>query len=166
MVSERYTTVSLLRTIEAVLGIPPLGLNDALAQPMSAVFERRARPWSYAASVPEVLRKTALPLPERRAEEPPATRACGERASRDAAYWRDRLGDQDYSAEDRLDTPRFNAALWSGRRKEAAPPAAGHRDLRRNRAGMLAAYRARQGCAALAAGDRVTVPTMSAPLPR
>jgi hypothetical protein len=93
-------------------------------------------------------------LPERRADAP-AARACGERPPRDAAYWRDRLGDQDYSAEDRLDTPRFNAALWSGRRAEAAPPAADHRDLRRNRAALLAAYRARHGCAhATRSGER------------
>ena len=35
LVSTRYTTVNLLRTIEAVLGLKPLGLNDALAMPMA-----------------------------------------------------------------------------------------------------------------------------------
>jgi DNA-binding beta-propeller fold protein YncE len=155
VVSEHYTTVSLLRTIEAVLGIPPLGLNDAFAPPMSAVFERRAQPWSYAATVPVVLRQTALPLPERRAEWRSGTRACNERAPRDAAYWRDRLGDQDYSAEDRLDTERFNAVLWRGRRGGVEPHATERRDLRRNRAALLAAYRAGQGCAhAPSSGDR------------
>src|SRR5262249_28990546 len=39
VVSPRYNTVSMLRTIEAVLGIQPMGLNDAVQQPMSEVFE-------------------------------------------------------------------------------------------------------------------------------
>jgi DNA-binding beta-propeller fold protein YncE len=154
VVSERYTTVSMLRTIEALAGILPLGLNDALAEPMSAVFTRRARPWSYAALVPEVLRQTQLPLPERRAEASPR-RVCGERPPRDAAYWRERLGDQDYSAEDRLDTERFNAALWRGRRGSEAPSGLDRRNLRRNRAALLAAYRSQRGCgAAPSSGER------------
>jgi len=153
VVPQAYTTVSLLRTIEGVLGIPPLGLNDALAAPMSAVFERRWRPWSYAAAVPEVLRQTKLPLPERHAGMPPP-RACGERPPRAADYWRDTLGDQDYRSEDRLDTARFNAALWRGRRAEAEPPVGKGGDLRRHRAALLAAYCARHRCAAPSPGER------------
>jgi hypothetical protein len=39
VVSEHYTTVSMVRTIEEVLDLPPLGLHDAMAQPMSEVFD-------------------------------------------------------------------------------------------------------------------------------
>ena len=39
LVSTRYTTVNVLRTIEAVLGLKPLGLNDALAAPMADLFD-------------------------------------------------------------------------------------------------------------------------------
>ena len=52
----------MLRTIEEVLGLPPLGLNDGLAEPMSEVFDLAQAEWSYEAIVPEVLRSTRLPL--------------------------------------------------------------------------------------------------------
>ena len=41
VVSTFYATVSMLRTIEDVLGIEPLGLNDGLAVPMSDAFDRQ-----------------------------------------------------------------------------------------------------------------------------
>src|SRR5262249_52620822 len=39
VVSTRYTTVNVVKTIEEVLGIGPIGLNDALAAPMSDIFD-------------------------------------------------------------------------------------------------------------------------------
>jgi hypothetical protein len=96
--------------------------------------------------VPPVLTSTDLPVPRPRAAAAPGV-DCGALAPRDAAYWRDRLGDQDYTTEDRLDTERFNAELWRGRKADSAPPATG-RDLRRNRAALLAAFRAQHGCSA------------------
>ena len=143
VIAERYTTVNLLRTIEDVLGIPPLGLNDGLARPMSAVFEEKKLPWTYAAQVPAVLRSTALPLPQRRAERQPPP--CGGLAPRDEAYWQARLGDEDYRAEDRLDTARFNRELWLGRMGETAPPSES-RNLAHHRAALLAAWRRKNGC--------------------
>ena len=53
VVSTSYTTVSLLRTIEDILGLEPLGLTDGLAEPMAEVFEQTLRPWTYTALVPE-----------------------------------------------------------------------------------------------------------------
>ena len=138
VISRRYTTVNLLRTIEDILGIPPLGLNDGLAAPMSDVFDETALPWRHDAVVPAILTTTQLPLPPRHAALPLS--GCGAVPPRSAAYWQEQLGDQDYSAEDRLDTERFNAALWRGRRAEPSPPQATGRDLRRDRAALLAAY--------------------------
>ncbi len=63
LVSERYTTVHVLRTIEDILGIEPLGLNDSSVEPMTAVFDRAADVWDYRAVVPAVLKTTQLPLP-------------------------------------------------------------------------------------------------------
>jgi DNA-binding beta-propeller fold protein YncE len=63
VVSTRYTTVNVLKTIETILGIGPIGLNDAFAAPMSEVFDPKATAWSYKAIVPEPLRATRLPLP-------------------------------------------------------------------------------------------------------
>ena len=47
VVSTRYTTVNMVRTIEAVLGLAPMGLNDALAAPMAEVFDPRQADWSF-----------------------------------------------------------------------------------------------------------------------
>src|SRR5580693_7336067 len=41
VVSTRYTTVNMVRTIEAVLGLKPIGINDAMAAPMAQVFDTR-----------------------------------------------------------------------------------------------------------------------------
>jgi DNA-binding beta-propeller fold protein YncE len=149
VVSRPYTTVNLLRTIEDVLGIPPLGLNDGLAEPMTEVFDPKRPDWSYDAVVPDVLRTTQLPLPERRADDGGTGSPCVTLPPRSPAYWQAQLGDQDYRAEDRLDPDRFNAALWAGRKGEAAAPdAPDGRDLRRDRAALLATFRAAARCGA------------------
>src|SRR5262249_21263121 len=67
VVSERYTTVNMLRTIEEALGISPIGLTDAFAAPMTEAFDREQAAWSYTAKVPVVLRATRLPLPSSQA---------------------------------------------------------------------------------------------------
>ena len=38
LVSTQYNTIDFLRTIEEVLGLPPMNLNDALARPMADIF--------------------------------------------------------------------------------------------------------------------------------
>ena len=64
LVSTRYTTVNLLRTIEDVLGLSPMGITDGNALPMSAVFEQGPLATTvYTAIVPNILRTTDLPLP-------------------------------------------------------------------------------------------------------
>jgi hypothetical protein len=44
---------------------------------------------------------------------------------------------QDFSTEDRLDTPRFNSALWAGLGSGPEPVARDGRDLRENRSELL-----------------------------
>jgi len=114
LVSERYTSVHVLRTIEDVLGIEPLGLNDSSVEPMTAVFDRGLRAWDYRAIVPAVLRTTQLPLP---AGPAAGLNPGGEnktRPQRDAAYWAAKTGGMDFSVEDRLDTGRFNPFFGPG----------------------------------------------------
>ena len=55
-----------LKTIEDMLGIEPLGLNDSSVEPMTAIFDRAAEARDYQVIVPGVLRTTKLPLPRRR----------------------------------------------------------------------------------------------------
>ncbi len=136
VVSKRYHTVDLVRTIEAVLGLGPMGLNDALAEPMAEVFDPAVAAWSYDAIVPAVLRTTTLPLPlplaaTARAGCPPPARSPG--------YWAAAMAGQDFSQEDRLDTAAFNLALWRGLKGAAPYPAARDgRDLRAGRSRLLA----------------------------
>jgi hypothetical protein len=133
VISTRHNTVDLIRTMEAVLGTAPLGLNDAMAEPMAEVFDIKASPdWRFEARVPAVLRTTGLPLP-------PARQACLARPTHDAAWWAAAMKGQDFSSEDRLDTAAFNRALWRGLRGNAPYPAARTGvDLRAHREQLLA----------------------------
>jgi DNA-binding beta-propeller fold protein YncE len=140
LVSLRYTTVHLLRTIEDILGIEPLGLNDSSVEPMAAVFDRTLQTWDYRAIVPAVLRTTQLPLAAATADDAATANDLAHAWPRhDAAFWASRTADMDFSAEDRLDTPRFNRILWAGLMGDSAPfpesPKA--RNLRRHRARLL-----------------------------
>ena len=107
VVSTRYTTVNVLKTVEEVLGVSPIGLNDALASPMLDVFDRSAANWSYTSIVPDILRSTELPLP------------AGEHNSRStpahpARYWERAMAGQNFSGPDRTNPVTFNRALWRG----------------------------------------------------
>ena len=50
LISDRYDQLSMLRTIEILLNMPPLNLNDALAIPMLSIFTEKpdSRPYSSA----------------------------------------------------------------------------------------------------------------------
>jgi hypothetical protein len=107
VISTPYTTVDLLRTLEAVLGLKPQNLNLARARLMTDLFDPTLANWGYKAVVPAALRTTTLPLP-------PAQTAQAAPPMRSSAWWTKAMQGQDFSAEDRLDTARFNAALWRG----------------------------------------------------
>ncbi len=135
VVSTRYDTVNLVRTIEDILGFGPMGLNDALAAPMTAVFDTTQTDWSFSAKVPAVLRSTGLPLPPPMAGKQ-ARSSCPPPHS--GAYWAAAMVGQNFSVEDKLDTGAFNLALWRGFRPDAPYPSARDgRDLRKNRAALL-----------------------------
>ncbi|WP_348757019.1 bifunctional YncE family protein/alkaline phosphatase family protein [Candidatus Methylocalor cossyra] len=154
LVSTRYTTVSLLRTIEEVLGLPPLGINDGLTAPMADVFDLTQRTWDYQAVVPGELCATALVengQPLCAAAAPRAIAAanrCPGVPDRDARYWAVTMEGQDFSVEDRLDEEAFNRALWRGLKGADVPyPEIRHgRDLREGREALLKA-RAQAVCA-------------------
>jgi len=139
VVSTRYTTVNVLRTIESILGLKPLGLNDAMAMPMADIFDPGQASWTYRANAADVLRTTQLPIPgDRFVQRSAAIRPC---APRSAAWWEEAMRGQNFAAEDRLDTPRFNSALWRGLGSGPEPTTRSNRDLSENRAALLAASR-------------------------
>jgi len=107
VISTPYTTVDLLHTLESILKLKPDNLNLARARFMSDVFDPSITHWTYDAVVPAALRATRLPLP-------PATTAVILPPMRSSDYWEKAMAGQDFRGEDRLDTVRFNAALWEG----------------------------------------------------
>jgi hypothetical protein len=124
VVSTRYSTVNMLRTIEDILHLEPMGLNDGLQPPMTDVFMHERKPWKYTPIVPDVLRTTQLPLP-------PATAAntlaeterikAFARTAHDAAYWADRTRGLDFTRSDHANTNHFNRVLWAGLLGDAEP---------------------------------------------
>jgi len=114
-VSTRYTTVSVVKTIEKILGIGPVGLNDALATLMSDIFDPNSPTWSYKSVVPEMLRSTKLSLPA-------VGHASNAVPKHSAAYWSKMMADQDFSALDRVDPHTFNRELWRGLRGDQPYP--------------------------------------------
>jgi hypothetical protein len=137
VVSQYYTTVSMLRTIEDVLGISPLGLNDAFQPPMTEVFSQQQVEWTYTARVPAILRTTQLPVPPAGPQEKSQT-LSPQTGRRDAAYWAAKTRGMDFSVEDKIDTAAFNKMLWEGL-KGATPMPEEHdgRDLRKHRRKLL-----------------------------
>jgi YVTN family beta-propeller protein len=112
VVSTYYTTVSLVRTIEDVLGLDHLNLNTATAAPMTAVFDLSQKDWTFDAKPSAVLLKTELPLS-------PAARASAQSLpdvviTHDSAYWATQTKGFDFSAEDRIDADKFNRIIWHG----------------------------------------------------
>ena len=113
VISTRYSTVNLLKTLERLLDLPPLGLNDSIALPMAQVFDpaTAAAPWTYTAKWPQPLDSTDLPKPP---AQHASARPAGVLPERPAAWWSAAMAGQDFAAEDKLDTAKFNAALWRG----------------------------------------------------
>jgi DNA-binding beta-propeller fold protein YncE len=136
LVSTRYTTMNLLRTIEAVLGLRPLSINDALAIPMADVFDLGQSRWSFRANAADVLRRTNLPITADRFDRTTASVRC---SSHSSDYWATAMAGQDFRTEDKLDTDAFNAALWAGLGTGSQPLSRSGSDLRKNRAAVRVA---------------------------
>ena len=124
LISDRYTTVNLMRTMETILGLKPLNFHDANAKPMTSVFDLAQAHWTYRARVPDMLRRSTLPLP-------PQQGAVDVHPLHDVTFWAAQTARFDFSAEDRLDVDAYNQILWAGTRGDIPYPAA--RDGRNRR---------------------------------
>jgi DNA-binding beta-propeller fold protein YncE len=146
VVSQRYTTVSMISTIVDILGIEHLGTFDALERPMTDAFSRSAGKWSFNAIVPDILRTTQLPLPVKTAKnslKKDALSSFYARPRHDVAYWTEKTAGFDFSRADQVDAPAYNLILWKGVVGDAIPyPAARDaRDLSKNRSALLKQWR-------------------------
>ncbi len=109
LVHTSYATPSLLRTLEILLGLAPLGQSDAFAPPMDDVFTDAVDTTPFVATVPDVLRSTTLPLPPL----PPGAKAQNlARPRGTAASWAIATDGYDFSHEDRLPAEEFNRLLY------------------------------------------------------
>ncbi len=108
VVSTPYNTVSMVRTMEEILGLSPLNLNDGTSLPMTNVFDLMQTSWSYTAAPSLLLYNTQLPLP------PLPVGATIPKPAQDAAYWAAATKGLDFSGEDRLDGKAYNRILWKG----------------------------------------------------
>jgi hypothetical protein len=108
VVSSSYNTVNFLRTIEEVLGLPPMNLNDALARPMADIFNTTPSAWSFTAVPAPILYNTQLPLPAK------AAGLIVPLPTHDAAYWAKVTQGVDFTGEDRMDFASYNLILWKG----------------------------------------------------
>ena len=108
LVSTPYNTVNFVRTIEEVLGLDPLNLNDATALGMADVFDTHQSDWTYEATPSALLYTTQLPLTERTA----GLRIPKQKHT--AAYWARVTKGLDFSKEDRVNEDLYNRILWKG----------------------------------------------------
>jgi YVTN family beta-propeller protein len=132
VVHERYTTVNMVRTIEDVLGLGHLNLNDEYERPMTEAFDLRQATWSYTAIMPAPIAHELGVALNQSQLAPPFHDA------QPAAYWARRTRGFDWSQEDRIPTALFNQILWKGLTGGTPYPFARSRtDLSRDRDVLL-----------------------------
>ena len=135
VVSQRYTTVNVLRTIEDILGTDHLNIHTATQAPMTELFDLSKKSWSFQAVASGYLENTQLPIPPGAF----ASTKSVPRSTHNAVYWADKTKEFDFSVEDHLgNVDKFNRIVWQGLKGSAPYPE--HRtglDLRINRQQLL-----------------------------
>ena len=107
LIHEFHNTVSLIRTIELLLGIEPMNQLDATATPIN-IFRAQADLRSYKAVLPEVALENLV--------TPPARDAA-------TAYWMRMSEDQDLEHADMADAEVLNRIIWFSVRGNVPMPA-------------------------------------------
>ena len=114
VINTRYNQVSMLRTIEDILGTHHINLNTAFQRPMTNVFDIHSTgKWTFAAEASTILATTM--------EVFAGTRdgvkfVAGPRITpqHDATYWVAVTAGFDFSDADRVPPDQFNRVLWTG----------------------------------------------------
>jgi hypothetical protein len=107
LIHEFHTTVSLIRTMEILLGMQPMNLLDASAAPID-IFRDQPDLRPYKAMLPEVaLNNLVVPA----------------RAARDTteAYWMKRTAEQNLEHADMADARVMNEIIWHSVRGSGSP---------------------------------------------
>lgn len=140
LVSTNYNTVSILRTIEDLLGIDYLAITDANAQPMSDAFTKQPDFTPYTAIVPgNLCRPPVDPNLVPACNDPNAVKTAAIRSRQNWQWWAQKTKGFFFAVEDKLDPEKFNQILWTGVKGENPyPTGRNHADLRQNRTQLLA----------------------------
>jgi YVTN family beta-propeller protein len=105
LVHTYHSTVSLIRTIELLLGLPPMNQLDATAAPID-IFQSRADLRPFKAMLPDIALDNLINAKPRDAE---------------ARYWAERTAEQNLAQADQADARTLNAAIWFTARGGACP---------------------------------------------
>lgn len=101
-----HDTVSLIRTIELLLGMSPMNQLDAAAAPID-IFQERADLRPFDAMLPQIALDNLMTAPPRTAA---------------ARYWSDRTAAQNLEHADQADARVLNQAIWFAVRGGTCPP--------------------------------------------
>jgi DNA-binding beta-propeller fold protein YncE len=134
VIHERYTTVNMVRTIEDVLGLGHLNINDAYQRPMTAVFDLNQVAWTYNAITPAPIARELSSTPQQ------GQNGSAFHDAQSASYWAGQTRGFDWSVEDRVPAVLFNQILWKGLTGGLPYPAARNgQDFTHDRAAILKA---------------------------
>ena len=149
VVSTRYATVNMLRTIEDVLGLGHMSIHDAGVRPMTDVFAiRQGAEWTYVAKPSQFLLATQLPIQQQaRLNTAPFPRPL-----HDGTWWAEETKGFTFVKEDLNDATAYNRVLWQGTMGDRPfPTVRSGRDLRKNRRRLLGQAPASNAAGATAA---------------
>ncbi len=150
VVSKRYTTVSVVRTIEDLLDVEHVNINTATRRPMTALFDLDQREWTYKAVPSPLLANTQLPIPKSEF----ASNKTKMKPLHDGKYWAEVTKGFDFRQEDHLgDVAKYNRIIWAGVMGDGVPYPAERTgaNLRKNRKELL--RRAKAGSSATDVAD-------------
>jgi len=105
LIHEFHNTVSLIRTMEILLGLPPMNQLDAAAAPID-IFRDEADLRPYQAIMPDVALDNLITPPARDAR---------------TAYWMKRTQEQNLSKPDQADADTLNRIIWYSVRGDTYP---------------------------------------------
>jgi YVTN family beta-propeller protein len=144
LVSTNYNTVSILRTMEDLLGIGYLGINDANATPMADAFTKQPDFTAYTAVVPgNLCRAPVDPNLVPACKDPNVVKTAAIPSLHNKPWWAQATKNFYFAVEDKLDPEKFNRVLWSGIKGDnvSYPTDRSHVNLRQNRAQLLDKWR-------------------------
>lgn len=103
VVSQRYSTVNMVRTIEDVLGLDHLNLNDAYQRPMTEIFDTsRAPTWTFKATASPYLASTGILATLPAAQTIKLSDNLPAKPARSAAWWAKATRGLDFSDADKV----------------------------------------------------------------